>query len=414
MNINSILNIIMFLSIAFGVVFFGGYFILRKKNIKFKTKSEDKSNYDDFEKKDSVEYIGGSDIIDTPSGGIIIDKKSERYIAVISSVGSEWYSASIDEKVSRIRSEIARTGMITGNMQIWQYPKSVDLDYQIEEYEKRKEVLEERVLNLQADFEEMQENAQWISDDDIDIYYEEVKKLRKKLYSTDQQRKNVCEQLEYLKKNSGKKAKQESSIVYVYEWIYDPNNFTDELDEGSILAQAEKELRIMGNKHMEALASSSVYAKRMSKFEIVEAIRKQTHPMYYEKFDLKKILDSSAVDMVVDSDSLFEYEQAQLEEEKENKKVEQALLNLNPEKKKRYDEILDGKISIPVECKECKRKTYIYVDNEQYGRLRRYLKGEGLIQDMLFDLSVEDREILLTGVCKKCQTKMSKRENTET
>ena len=245
----------MFLSIAFGVVFFGGYFILRKKNIKFKTKSEDKSNYDDFEKKDSVEYIGGSDIIDTPSGGIIIDKKSERYIAVISSVGSEWYSASIDEKVSRIRSEIARTGMITGNMQIWQYPKSVDLDYQIEEYEKRKEVLEERVLNLQADFEEMQENAQWISDDDIDIYYEEVKKLRKKLYSTDQQRKNVCEQLEYLKKNSGKKAKQESSIVYVYEWIYDPNNFTDELDEGSILAQAEKELRIMGNKHMEALAS---------------------------------------------------------------------------------------------------------------------------------------------------------------
>ena len=138
MNINSILNIIMFLSIAFGVVFFGGYFILRKKNIKFKTKSEDKSNYDDFEKKDSVEYIGGSDIIDTPSGGIIIDKKSERYIAVISSVGSEWYSASIDEKVSRIRSEIARTGMITGNMQIWQYPKSVDLDYQIEEYEKRK------------------------------------------------------------------------------------------------------------------------------------------------------------------------------------------------------------------------------------------------------------------------------------
>ena len=336
-----------------------------------------------------MEYIGGSDIIDTPSGGIIIDKKSERYIAVISSVGSEWYSASIDEKVSRIRSEIARTGMITGNMQIWQYPKSVDLDYQIEEYEKRKEVLEERVLNLQADFEEMQENAQWISDDDIDIYYEEVKKLRKKLYSTDQQRKNVCEQLEYLKKNSGKKAKQESSIVYVYEWIYDPNNFTDELDEGSILAQAEKELRIMGNKHMEALASSSVYAKRMSKFEIVEAIRKQTHPMYSEKFDLKKILDSSAVDMVVDSDSLFEYEQAQLEEEKENKKVEQALLNLNPEKKKRYDEILDGKISIPVECKECKRKTYIYVDNEQYGRLRRYLKGEGLIQDMLFFLTYQ-------------------------
>ena len=45
MNINSILNIIMFLSIAFGVVFFGGYFILRKKNIKFKTKSEDKRKY---------------------------------------------------------------------------------------------------------------------------------------------------------------------------------------------------------------------------------------------------------------------------------------------------------------------------------------------------------------------------------
>lgn len=371
-------------------------------NIKLKVKSEELENYENYKRITSKSFLKYDDIIDTPSGGIIIMQKGKRYLALLSSVSTEWNSASIEDKVMRIKSEIARTNLMKNPMQIWQYTKSVSLEPQIKMFEKRYDELVEKVLEVQADFEELKAAEPFVDDEDIDVFYSKVKSKRVELFATDEQRKNIGEQLEWMKRNSGKEGKQEPCICYVLEWEYDKTKFIDALTDEQIEEQAITQLRTMANKQIASLRGSSVFARRMFKYEIIEAIRRITHPMYAEDFSVEKMLGSSMVEMIVDSDSIYEYEKALKEEQQEIRNMQMALRNLDPEKKERYDKLLNDKITFPVECKECKKKHYIPLTANQYERFRKYLKGQGLIQDMLYDVPAQDRELLMTGICPKC------------
>ena len=55
------------------------------------------------------------------------------------------------------------------------------------------------------------------------------------------------------------------------------------------------------------------------------------------------------------------------------------------------------KLSIP--CRLCGEVHTFEVNEEKY---REWLKGKGLIQNMLPDLTPEQRELLLTGLCNDC------------
>ena len=411
-SLNAITDTIMWISIIIAFFFFLGVFIIKKKKIKIRAKAEDDVDVTKYKVEDIFELYEFDDIYDTYDengrnmGAIIVDIPDKRFLAVLSTVGTEWGTASAGDKASIIRSEIARTNIINKPMQVWQYSTNTDMSYQIDRYQKKYDELLKKVLDKQADFEEMKAISENVPDEEYDIYYQEVLKLRKELYSLDNERKNVEELLNYIKINSSEGSKQEACICYVIEWVYNPLDFTDALDSDSVWKQAVKELKTKCDKHISSLNGSSVYAKRMTKTEIIEASRKHTAPLSADSYDIKKIAESNVYEMIVESDSLMEYEKATVKEEKEIEEIEKILFNNDPVRAERYKKMLEEKISYPFICSNCSKKQYIQMSNDQYTRFKRYLKGEDFIQNLLYDLSAEEREMIITGLCSKCEEKI--------
>jgi hypothetical protein len=48
------------------------------------------------------------------------------------------------------------------------------------------------------------------------------------------------------------------------------------------------------------------------------------------------------------------------------------------------------------------------LNNDQVNRLRQWLQGEGMIQTMLPDLSIDEREILMTGIGPKAWAELTR------
>lgn len=59
--------------------------------------------------------------------------------------------------------------------------------------------------------------------------------------------------------------------------------------------------------------------------------------------------------------------------------------------------------TISVTCKICKKNYHVKCKKKDYSRWK---KGEGFIQDLMSYLSVDDRELLISGNCGECFDKM--------
>lgn len=59
-------------------------------------------------------------------------------------------------------------------------------------------------------------------------------------------------------------------------------------------------------------------------------------------------------------------------------------------------------MNVTTKCPICKREHLVHLTMEQTVRFNDFRKGEGRIQDLLPDLSADDRERLLSGVCPEC------------
>lgn len=64
----------------------------------------------------------------------------------------------------------------------------------------------------------------------------------------------------------------------------------------------------------------------------------------------------------------------------------------------------NNKATATASCPFCGKLSSVEVDD--LDSLENWANGEGLIQDMLPNLLAEDREILISGICKKCQSKL--------
>lgn len=57
------------------------------------------------------------------------------------------------------------------------------------------------------------------------------------------------------------------------------------------------------------------------------------------------------------------------------------------------------KLEMSIRCSNCGTTYKFKVDEERYNR---WLKGDGLIQNLLYDNTPEERELLLSGICQNC------------
>lgn len=64
-------------------------------------------------------------------------------------------------------------------------------------------------------------------------------------------------------------------------------------------------------------------------------------------------------------------------------------------------------------CPFCGNPSDITLDNDQYARYKRWDAGEGLVQNMLPELSTDDKERLISGICNKCWSGMFGDDNND-
>lgn len=63
-------------------------------------------------------------------------------------------------------------------------------------------------------------------------------------------------------------------------------------------------------------------------------------------------------------------------------------------------------MDISIKCPCCGKAGNVFLTIEQSLRYKLFKDGVGHIQDLLSDLSKDDRELLLTGICPECWKKM--------
>jgi len=60
--------------------------------------------------------------------------------------------------------------------------------------------------------------------------------------------------------------------------------------------------------------------------------------------------------------------------------------------------------SITKKCIMCGEESTLEVNEEQFKRVCKYYNKEGLIQDLLYDFTPEEREFIKSGYCLVCQS----------
>lgn len=70
-------------------------------------------------------------------------------------------------------------------------------------------------------------------------------------------------------------------------------------------------------------------------------------------------------------------------------------------------------MDIRTKCPCCKKEHVVHLTDDQSMRYKEYVGGNGHIQDLLPDLSADDREMLISGVCPACFAALAEDEEDE-
>ncbi|MDO5540577.1 MAG: hypothetical protein Q4F83_10995 [Eubacteriales bacterium] len=70
-------------------------------------------------------------------------------------------------------------------------------------------------------------------------------------------------------------------------------------------------------------------------------------------------------------------------------------------------------MNVWTKCPCCGKSRVTHLTQEQYERYMDYKNGGGHIQDLLPDLSADDMECLITGICPECWKNMMEEDEDE-
>ena len=70
-------------------------------------------------------------------------------------------------------------------------------------------------------------------------------------------------------------------------------------------------------------------------------------------------------------------------------------------------------MNIKTKCPCCGKAHIVQLTDDQSRRYKDYVDGKGHIQDLLPDLSADDREMLISGVCPSCFEALAEDEEDE-
>ena len=299
-----IIAVILFIVLAlFGAA---GFYFFRVHKSRIKEKMVD---YSTFKRLDALEYVKFDDV----SEMMVVADGGKRFIGGILCGGCEFRDAEDEEQLQVIRGYLSFINVLDNQcVQFWQMARDVNLDKMVQDYrEQAKKVQEQRYLMV-LDYEELKRESEQVPETEgekYEQYYQRLWQMQREITSIGYQAQQLQVQVQYLESISGEKADPHLDQMYLFDWTYNSFDFTQELTPAEIYAKAERQLQNKASAYISALRNAGVKARALSGVEVLEQMRRYTHPVSAAKYRVEDILQSAYYSRAVTSSSLREMEE---------------------------------------------------------------------------------------------------------
>lgn len=299
-----IIAVILFIVLAlFGAA---GFYFFRVHKSRIKEKMVD---YSTFKRLDALEYVKFDDV----SEMMVVADGGKRFIGGILCGGCEFRDAEDEEQLQVIRGYLSFINVLDNQcVQFWQMARDVNLDKMVQDYkEQAKKVQEQRYLMV-LDYEELKRESEQVPETEgekCEQYYQRLWQMQREITSIGYQAQQLQVQVQYLESISGEKADPHLDQMYLFDWTYNSFDFTQELTPSEIYAKAERQLQNKASAYISALRNAGVKARALSGVEVLEQMRRYTHPVSAAKYRVEDILQSAYDSIAVTSSSLREMEE---------------------------------------------------------------------------------------------------------
>lgn len=283
-----------------------GFYFFRVHRSRIKEKSID---YSTFKRLDSLEYVKFDDVSDM----MVVADGGKRFIGGILCGGCEFRDAEDEEQLQVIRGYLSFINVLDNQcIQFWQMARDVNLDKMVQDYREQAKRIQEKRYLMVLDYEELKQESEKIPETEsekYEQYYQELRQMQREITSIGYQAEQLQVQVQYLESISGEKADPHLDQMYLFDWTYNSLDFTQELTPAEIYAKAERQLQNKASAYISALRNAGVKARALSGVEILEQMRRYTHPVSAAKYRVEDILQSAYDSIAVTSSSLREMEE---------------------------------------------------------------------------------------------------------
>ena len=299
-----IIAVMIFVILAvFGAV---GFYFFRIHKSRVKEKAID---YSSFKRLDALEYVKFDDV----SEMMVVADGGKRFIGGILCGGCEFRDAEDEEQLQVIRGYLSFINVLDNQcVQFWQMARDVNLDKMVQDYRAQAKRIQEKRYLMVLDYEELKQESERIPETEsekYEQYYQQLRQLQREITSIGYQSEQLQVQVQYLESISGEKADPHLDQMYLFDWTYNSFDFTQELTPAEIYAKAERQLQNKASAYISALRNAGVKARALSGVEILEQMRRYTHPVSAAKYRVEDILQSAYDSIAVTSSSLREMEE---------------------------------------------------------------------------------------------------------
>ena len=283
-----------------------GFYFFRIHKSRIKEKAVD---YSSFKRLDALEYVKFDDV----SEMMVVADGGKRFIGGILCGGCEFRDAEDEEQLQVIRGYLSFINVLDNQcVQFWQMARDVNLDKMVQDYREQAKRIQEKRYLMVLDYEELKQESERIPETEsekYEQYYQQLRQLQREITSIGYQSEQLQVQVQYLESISGEKADPHLDQMYLFDWTYNSLDFTQELTPAEIYAKAERQLQNKASAYISALRNAGVKARALSGVEILEQMRRYTHPVSAAKYRVEDILQSAYDSIAVTSSSLREMEE---------------------------------------------------------------------------------------------------------
>lgn len=290
----------------------------------------EKINYDNFNRKDTIEYIKFDDVIsddeDVEKSPGMIRINETTFVAGLSIVGYNYSSSSAAERERTMANAISFFNIVEEPIQLRQTAKAVDMSYNIKQFEEILHNIELQIARLNDELEDTKVRAAAYSDnqEEFNIYLKQLDSLHRTISCKKHAHDETRQILRYLNNLSGSDehyTQKINQLIYSYE--FNANDYTEELSDEQIILKAKTALANKGALFKEALAKTGCKAKRLSAEDLVLLIYKHTHPFTGDDVVLSDVINESYKQLFTTSDSLLELEREKRGDEAIMRQIEE-------------------------------------------------------------------------------------------